>query len=221
MQLVENFYCYLWDGYENNCNSYFIRDEISVLIDPGHARFTEHLVAQMAADGWRPEDVDLIINTHAHLDHCEGNGRFLHEDTVIAAIHPADEQYYYREGAQLLRALGQDLPPLLLGGYLQDEVRLGQTTLQIIPTPGHTPGSVCLYWPAGKVLIAGDTLFDRAIGRTDLPGGNARQLRESLERLAALDIEYILPGHNTVIQGKERVQENFALIQRLFFPLLG
>ncbi|GIX48833.1 MAG: MBL fold metallo-hydrolase [Candidatus Tectimicrobiota bacterium] len=221
MQLVANVYGYLWDGYENNCNSYLIVDDITVLIDPGHTRFTERLVAKLAADGWRPQDIDCVINTHAHLDHCEGNGRFLHDDTVIAAMHPADVQYYHEEGAQLLRALGQEPPPLLLGGFLQDEVRLGKTRWQVIPTPGHTPGSVCLYWPEGKVLIAGDTLFERAIGRTDLPGGDARQLRESLRRLASLDVEYLLPGHNDILRGRERVQENFALIQQAFFPLLG
>ncbi|MBI2876672.1 MAG: MBL fold metallo-hydrolase [Candidatus Tectomicrobia bacterium] len=221
MQLLENVYAYLWDGYENNCNSFFFHDEINVLIDPGHTCFTDRLIFAMAADGWRPEDVDLVVDTHAHLDHCEGNARFLHADTVIAAMHPADLRYYEHEGAQLMRALGREAPPLALGGVLQEEIRLGRITLQVIPTPGHTPGGVCLYWPQGRVLVSGDTLFNGSIGRTDFPGADARQMRESLERLGTLEVEYLLPGHNDLVSGREQVRENFTRIQHFFFPMLG
>lgn len=220
MQLLENVFCYIWDGYENNCNSFFFHDEINVLIDPGHGSLTDKLVAHMAADGWSPEDVDLVVNTHAHLDHCEGNARFLHDDRVIAAVHPLDAQYYPLEGAHLMRALGREAPPLCLGGFLQEDIRLGKITLQVIHTPGHTPGGICLYWPEGKVLVTGDTVFAGSIGRTDFPGADARQMRESLERLTALDVEYLLPGHNDLVQGRERVRKNFMLIQHLFYPML-
>jgi glyoxylase-like metal-dependent hydrolase (beta-lactamase superfamily II) len=136
-------------------------------------------------------------------------------------MHPIDEQYYHNGGARLMRAMGREAPPLTLGGFLQEEICLGKITFQVIHTPGHTPGGVCLYWPEGKVLVSGDTLFSHSIGRTDFPGADPRKMRESLENLAALDAEYILPGHNDLVQGREQVQKNFTMIQHLFFPMLG
>jgi hydroxyacylglutathione hydrolase len=67
------------------------------------------------------------------------------------------------------------------------------------------------------VLISGDTVFYMGVGRTDFPGGDINQLGESVERLAGLDIEYLIPGHGEVLQGKERITRNFALILDEFF----
>ncbi|MEK6888193.1 MAG: MBL fold metallo-hydrolase, partial [Candidatus Aenigmatarchaeota archaeon] len=67
----------------------------------------------------------------------------------------------------------------------------------VIPTPGHTPGSICLYDAEKKILISGDTLFETSIGRTDMYGGNQDQLISSLKRLSALSIQYLLPGHGS------------------------
>ena len=76
----------------------------------------------------------------------------------------------------------------------------------VIPTPGHTPGSVCLYWPEQKLLFSGDTLFQMGYGRTDLPGGNMGQLIESLSRLFELPPDTrIFPGHgDSTTIGAER-----------------
>ena len=70
------------------------------------------------------------------------------------------------------------------------------STFQVLETPGHTPGSICLYWPEDKVLISGDTLFQMGYGRTDLPGGNYGQLIDSLEHLFTLPSDTkVYPGH--------------------------
>ncbi len=74
--------------------------------------------------------------------------------------------------------------------------QLPMTNCQIIHTPGHTPGSICLYWPEEKILLSGDTLFQMGYGRTDLPGGDMSQLIDSLRRLCALPAETVVyPGH--------------------------
>ena len=80
------------------------------------------------------------------------------------------------------------------------------SNFELLETPGHTPGSICLYWPDEKVLLSGDTLFQMGYGRTDLPGGNIGQLIDSLEHLFTLPADTLVyPGHGeeTTI-GKER-----------------
>ena len=70
------------------------------------------------------------------------------------------------------------------------------SNFELLETPGHTPGSICLYWPEEKTLLAGDTLFRMGYGRTDLPGGDMRQLIASLERLFTLPFDVrVYPGH--------------------------
>lgn len=83
-------------------------------------------------------------------------------------------------------------------GWLQ----AGGETLQVLSTPGHSPGSVCLYWPERQALFSGDVVFSGGIGRTDLPMGNPKLLKESIQRIAELDVEHLLPGHGEIIHGR-------------------
>jgi glyoxylase-like metal-dependent hydrolase (beta-lactamase superfamily II) len=77
-----------------------------------------------------------------------------------------------------------------------DSVLAGNRRLEVIHTPGHMPGAICLYERQDKILFSGDTVFpDGGFGRTDLPGGESRKLVESLARLAMLKVDFILPGH--------------------------
>ncbi|HNS15808.1 MAG TPA: MBL fold metallo-hydrolase, partial [Syntrophorhabdaceae bacterium] len=89
---------------------------------------------------------------------------------------------------------------------------IGGRAFQVIPTPGHSPGSLCLYWKEKRTLISGDTLFYMGVGRTDLPGGDAELLAESIKRLAELDIEHLIPGHGELIRGEKAIKKNFQLI---------
>jgi glyoxylase-like metal-dependent hydrolase (beta-lactamase superfamily II) len=105
--------------------------------------------------------------------------------------------------------------------FLQEgELTLGDKTFQVILTPGHSPGSVCLYWPEKKALFTGDVVFSQSIGRTDLPGGSGKQLKESISRLAELDVEVLCPGHGDVVAGRENVKKNFKLIKDFWFNQL-
>ena len=107
--------------------------------------------------------------------------------------------------------------------YLKEgDLELGERKLkiQVLLTPGHSPGSISLYVPEKKLLITGDVVFYGSVGRTDFPGGNTQQLRESIERLSLLDTYYIIPGHSTemgcIVEGKKNIEQNFQAIKLYF-----
>jgi glyoxylase-like metal-dependent hydrolase (beta-lactamase superfamily II) len=87
-------------------------------------------------------------------------------------------------------------------------------------TPGHSPGSLCLYWPDKKALFTGDLVFFQGVGRTDLPGGNGKELKKSIQRISHLDTEYLLTGHGEIVIGQEAIKENFQKIQAYWFNYL-
>ena len=89
--------------------------------------------------------------------------------------------------------------------------------MDIIHTPGHSPGSVTLYWSREKALFTGDLVFKDGVGRTDLPGGDGTQLKESIKGLKNLDVEWLLSGHGEVIAGAENVKKNFETVESFYF----
>ena len=121
--------------------------------------------------------LELLINTHGHRDHGAGNQRIMDAVGVPLAGHPLD--------------LPQADLPLAEGQRL----RVGEGELEVLHTPGHTPGSLCLYAPG--LIMTGDTLFVTRCGRADLPGSDVRELYRSLRRLASLPPETrVYPGHD-------------------------
>ncbi len=214
MRLEKDFYIYEWtSAYDNNCNTYVISGDVTVLIDPGHSKFLDSLFSQMDEDGLSPDRIDVMIATHSHPDHIEGIGAFL-EKPVKIAISQEEERY-------LLDSMGQSPPRFRVDFYLKEgTLHLGEKRFEILLTPGHSPGSLSVYWPARKALFTGDVLFCRGIGRTDFQEGDSKALRESIERLSRLDAEIVLPGHGQIMIGRERVLENFEMIRQNFYPYL-
>jgi hydroxyacylglutathione hydrolase len=98
---------------------------------------------------------------------------------------------------------------------LLDSERLsaGSTELELIQAPGHSPDCICFYDRQEKVLICGDVLFAQNTGRVDLPGGNAADLKKSIEALARLEVDYLLPGHMDIVTGADEVRNNFDFIR--------
>lgn len=248
MRLVANLYCYIWAGRGNNCHSYLFADVLRgdrphVLIDPGHVvnelqeRCLDRLLGAMERDDIKAEDVGLIINTHSHPDHCEANQAIVERSRVkggtsgakrtLVALHEEAAEYQRAMGHRLARLPGGEAK-LEADFYLKEgSLNLGKeatVSLEVFHTPGHSPGSISLYWPANGVLITGDLLFFGSVGRTDLPGSDGKLLKESIERLSQLDVERLLPGHSTefgaVIEGKEKVRQNFTFVRLNYFPLL-
>ena len=221
MKLDSDLYAYPWmSTQENNCNSYWIGGEVPVLIDPGHQHLVKSLITQMEKDKNRFEDIRLIIATHVHPDHFEASQTFARAG-VFMAMHPEEEKFMQEVGGDFYRAFGMEMPEIKVDFLLQEgELKLGAKTLQILHTPGHSPGSISLYWPKKKALFTGDTVFPMGVGRTDFPGGDGNLLRESIERLARLDADWLLPGHGEVIKGRENIRRNFGYIQTNFFDYL-
>lgn len=217
MRILKDLYFYPWmSQQENNANAVFIDGAVPTLIDPGHTHLFGVLAEAMARDRIDIGRVKLVLFTHAHPDHLEATERF--GENVLRAISKAEYLYMQEEGRELFLATGAQVPgkpfQILLN---QGELTLGNKTFEVIPTPGHSPGSICLYYEKEKVLVSGDTVFYLGVGRTDLPGGDLERLAESLRRLGRLHVEYLVPGHGDMLKGRKAVEKNFQLILSEFF----
>jgi glyoxylase-like metal-dependent hydrolase (beta-lactamase superfamily II) len=224
MRLVGDLHTYVWSGRDNNCNSYAfakaLEDERHVLVDPGYVVTAalgepglERLRDEMKADGLDPERIGMVLLTHFHPDHCESANLMRRDSGARVGIHEIEADIYAQLGGEVDVRLGEGRLDLGPSSALE---------LEVLHTPGHSPGHVCLYWPKEKVLIAGDLVFYRSTGRVDLPGGDLRALVRSIERLAELDVEYLLCGHPYghpgVIEGRDAVGENFEFLRRHVLP---
>ena len=221
MQLEENLFAYLWQNpYENNCNTFLIRGEVTTLIDPGHSKHVPNLVQQMEEDGISPEEINLIILTHCHPDHFEGLDAFMDRPIKIA-MNREEERYLRENGKRLFEMMGQPMPEYHIDFYLKEgELHLGNELFHIYQTPGHSPGSLTIHWTERRVLFTGDLVFYGGIGRTDFLEGNSKLIKESIERMSRLDTEMLLPGHGEPVMGKEMVLQNFEFIRQNFYGYL-
>lgn len=221
MKLDGDLYVYPWRSLqENNSNSYLIKGEVTLLIDPGHQHLVKNLINRLGKDGHKVEDIGLIISTHAHPDHFEG-GQIFAQAGALTALHQEEEKFLLDVGREFYAAFGLEMPEFKIDFYLKEgELKLGSKIFQILHTPGHSPGSISIYWPEKKALFTGDVIFAMGVGRTDLPGGDGSLLRNSIERLANLDVELLLPGHGEIVKGKKNIARNFAYIRTNFFDYL-
>jgi len=218
MKVTENLHAFIWrDMRMNNCNTYFIDGEKKILIDPGHRQVFGFVEKELADIGVSKDQIDAVIVTHGHPDHMEAVQLF--STPTVIAIGEVEMAYYRTMAENFPMAARMGLPGFDF--YLQEgDLTIGNRIFQVIYSPGHSPGSICLYMSESKVLICGDVVFNQGIGRTDLPGGNSKLLKKTIQRLASLDVAYLLPGHGDIISGKEAVDRNFALIERQWFPYL-
>ena len=217
MKVFDDFYAYPWQSYqENNCNTVFIDGPVPILIDPGHSHLFDHVAQAMARDGLSVDMVKMILCTHGHPDHIEALDRF--DEAVIKGISREEYDWLSNGYKELFLATGCKSPARQFKIFLKEGAfRIGDKTFHVIPTPGHAPGAVCLYWEEKKLLISGDTVFYMGVGRTDLYGGDLSLLAESVARLSKLDIEYLIPGHGQMVQGKSTIEKNFQAIMSEFF----
>ncbi|MDH5815358.1 MAG: MBL fold metallo-hydrolase [Candidatus Nezhaarchaeota archaeon] len=211
MKLRSKLYYYPETGFTSN--SYIIEDGIRVLVDPGHQNHLQSLIEFMREDGLELRDIDYIIVTHAHVDHCGAVHEIQKQYDVKVAMHESEKQYMYEQSKFFLRLLGLSFAPFNVDHWFKgDESNFEGLDVLILHTPGHTPGSISIYSPTQKYLITGDLVFEGGVGRTDL-GGDSSLLARSIERVSQLDVELLLPGHGPIITGASNVSRNFRLIK--------
>lgn len=219
MNIADDLHAFLWlDPTTNNANTYFINREKKVLIDPGHFAAFGHVRDHLARLSLTPENIDLVIVTHAHPDHMEAVQIFTPSSTIIALSH-LEMAYLKGMAPHYTAAMGlADFEPQILlqeGNLIVDSM-----VFQVIHAPGHSPGSICLYCPEMKALFSGDVVFSQSVGRVDLPGGDGEALKQSIRKVSQLDAEHLLPGHGEVLSGRQRVKANFDDIESVWFGYL-
>jgi len=160
-------------------------------------------------------DVKALVHTHAHLDHIAATRDIKEQTQAEILLHPGDRWLYDNFAMQAMLFGWQVRDVLPLDGELAHEGRVAfvKRALQVLHTPGHTPGSVCFVVEQESLVLAGDTLFAGSIGRTDLWGGDFDQILRSIrQRLLTLpDDTRVIPGHgpDTTI-GDERIANPFV-----------
>jgi len=199
---------------EFQANCYIVHDDHggSAVIDPGGE--PERIVGALRGKGLVPR---YVVNTHAHIDHIAAN-------TAVLDAFPTAELVCGRQAVKRLTSTMANLSALFLRPYKSpvasvvladgEVLTVGEMSLTVIETPGHTPGSICLLAGYEKgPLFSGDTLFQEGVGRTDLPGGNMKMLVASIrDRLFTLpETVEVYPGHGppTTI-GREKASNPFV-----------
>ncbi len=216
MRIQDDVYWYEERGFLD-ANTYVIKDKITVLIDPGSENYLERKLEEMREDGIDTKEVDLIMITHLHPDHCDATVALKELSGAKVALHPSQLRYLDIMAEEASKFIGIGMEKKFDADLvLEDKLNIGNTGLKIIHTPGHSPGSVCFYTLAKKILICGDLVFEKSVGRTDLPFGNKEELKSSIKKVSILDTELLLPGHGAIIEGKSNVKRNYEFVKEVY-----
>ena len=194
------------------CNCSVFGDETTreaIVVDPGDD------ISEIEAVLDRHQlKLKAIVITHAHIDHIGGAAKLKARRSAPVWMNSSD-QFLYDHLDMQANWLGIEVPAQTdVDHDLQegDTLKLGVTELHALHTPGHTPGSTCLWIASENTLVAGDTLFRESVGRTDLPGGDSGQILRSIEgKLLRLPYDVVVvPGHGPLTTiGHERERNPF------------
>ena len=196
------------------CNCSIIGDESThegMVIDPG-----DEIEQILAIVNKHQLQIKQIVVTHAHIDHV-GGAMKLRAVTGAPILLNKNDYELLKSLDMQANWIGMKSPgEVEIDHSLEnsDSVIVGPLNATVLHTPGHTEGSICLYFPAEKMLVAGDTLFAGSIGRTDLPGGSMKKIRQSLFNtiLSLPDEIAVVPGHGPLTTiGQERETNPFLV----------
>lgn len=198
---------YYIEGIGLSSNVYVIGEKEITLIDTGAGDEMNRLKETMERSGLSAKDLSKVILTHSHPDHIGGLIDLIMASSPTILIHPVEAEYLDLDEALIMKIVEGDV------------IETPGHRLTVIHTPGHTAGSICLYDSDSRILFSGDTVFTNgAFGRTDLPTGNAKAMKESLRRLTELNIDSLLPGHEEPVteNGNTHVKLSYEMARAYF-----
>jgi len=183
----------------DDANAYLVTAPEPLLIDVG---MNAAYVLDKISKTMEITRIKLIILTHAHYDHWGAVEEVSRQTGAKIAIHTKDAVLLDDDIASVAAMFGSRAATFKPDRLLHDRELIGLgdgSSLEVINTPGHTPGSICLYHAGSRSLFSGDTVFPAGgFGRTDFPCGDKRQIVDSLKLLAGMDIDIMYPGHGYV-----------------------
>ncbi|MBI5072741.1 MBL fold metallo-hydrolase [Candidatus Woesearchaeota archaeon] len=188
-QLTQNIY-----KITNDCNVYFLDFAKKIIIDTGRPT-TAAFVAKELSPKINPKKIDIVIFTHFHYDHI-GNFSLFPKAVFYASQAEIDACRKDPFGAILNEEVVEKFSAKVLSIEKIEQSILASLGLEVIATPGHTAGSICIYYPAEKILFSGDTLFAHSYGRVDLPTSVPKEIMRSLLRLKKVDYKILCSGHD-------------------------
>ena len=177
-----------------------------VIVDP--ATCPEYLLSHMESNGYSPK---AILLTHGHFDHVMGIDGWVQAYDIPVYLHEEEQEVLEQPQLNLSTAFGKQYAYQRTTQLKDGEIlSVAGFQFQVIHTPGHTKGSCCYYEKQEEVLMSGDTLFCRSVGRSDFPTGNGRGLAESIRRklFCLSDQVMVYPGHDRLTCIGEEKQHN-------------
>lgn len=159
-------------------------------------------------------ELETVILTHCHYDHSGGAGHIAESFGAKIAIHRDDAPLLNSPRGSVSELYGEKAPSVIPDILLSGGETFGE--LEVIHTPGHTPGGISLYSARSKVLFSGDTVFPNgSFGRTDFAGGSQQKLIESIKKLTLLDVSIMYPGHEEIVMdANEHIRLSLMMASR-------
>ncbi len=189
-----------------DANAYLV--DRHTLVDVG---MDAHAIISQLEKIIKQGELETIILTHCHYDHSGGAAQVAEAFGAKIAIHRDDAPLLNNPRGSASELFGVRAPSIIPDILLSGSETFGE--LEVIHTPGHTPGGICLYSSRQKVLFSGDTVFpDGSFGRTDLAGGNAQKLIGSIKKLTTLDVNIMYPGHEGIVSVDANEQIKLSLM---------
>jgi hydroxyacylglutathione hydrolase len=189
-----------------SCHSYLILGtKMNVLIDSGINQNFGILKEDLKEIGIEVNDLNLVVNTHEHVDHFGANLFLQKKVPIVTHRYAATKIVSADDEVLLCRAHGHDPKGYHVHIWLENMnvIDMGDWFLKIFHTPGHTSGSICIYEPRKRILVSGDTVFARGTISDISSSGSYGEYINSLARLNTMKIDLLLPGHGTVSRNVE------------------
>ncbi len=187
-QISRNVWKIHFNNFGSNCYLVKVGGE-NILIDTSSEENSTALKRDLKELGVNLSEVNIVLMTHLHYDHSGNLSLFKH--SKIYASHKEVIELHNNPVLATLSVAGKEFRDL----RIRTVEEFNSEYIKVIPSPGHTRGSLAFYMPKQKILFSGDTIFNEGIGRTDLPTSDAERMEESVKRLRSIDFKVLCAGH--------------------------